>query len=381
MLTPEQIDAIRDQATQISDPLIEYLLADIARRIANAGQLTSTAAYQIWRTQQLGMSRKEISAKLKVLLKGSNADIKKLLTQAAKTGYNFDIKRLPTASGIPFADNLTIQQTVSAAVKLAQDDFTNITQTLGMVDPYGQALPLQDAYRKTMDFAFEKVFSGATDYNTAIRQATANLAKYGVQAINYESGVHTSIEAATRRNIMGGLGLMQEQISQSNHDTLGCNGWEISAHAACAPDHEPIQGRQYSDADYKALNDSLVRRIGTLNCGHAAFPIILGLSRPQYTAEQLAKMKQDNSDGVTYQGRHYTTYEATQQQRKLERTMRLQKRRILIDEATGDKEKLTTDQIRLRRLEEEYKRFSKASGLRTQQERAQVVSFGPKQAA
>lgn len=67
MLTPDQIDAIRDRAAQISDPLIEYLLADIARRISNAGQLTSTAAYQIWRTQQLGMSRKEISAKLREL--------------------------------------------------------------------------------------------------------------------------------------------------------------------------------------------------------------------------------------------------------------------------------------------------------------------------
>ena len=45
---------------------------------------------------------------------------------------------------------------------------------------------------------------------------------------------------------------------------MGCEGWEISAHAASAPDHEPIQGLQYSDAEYTALNNSLVRRIGTL---------------------------------------------------------------------------------------------------------------------
>lgn len=83
-----------------------------------------------------------------------------------------------------------------------------------------------------------------------------------------------------RRNIMGGLGLMQEKISAEDHDKMGADGWEISAHAASAPDHEPIQGKQYSDAEYQKLNDSLVRRIGTLNCGHAAFPIILGVSKP-----------------------------------------------------------------------------------------------------
>lgn len=180
---------------------------------------------------------------------------------------------------------------------------------------------------------------------------------------------------------MGGLGLMQEQITQQNHDDLGCDGWEISAHAASAPDHEPIQGKQYSDAAYTALNNSLVRRIGTLNCGHAAFPIILGVNSPQYTTEELEKFRVDNEKGVTFDGKHYTCYQATQVQRKLERAIRRQKRRVLVDEAAGDKDKLLTDQIKLQRYRQEYARFSKAAGLRTQNERAQVAGFGSKEAA
>lgn len=381
MLTPEQIAALRDAASNITDPVNDYLIADIARRISEAGQLTSTAAYQVWRAQQLGASQREIKKRLRELLKVSHRDLRKLLTQSAEVGYNFDIKNLPQVQAVPFAQNETLQQIVSAAVKLAQDDFTNITQTLGMVDPYGKALPLQDAYRSCMDFAFKQVSTGSADYNTAIRRACKNLADTGVQSIDYKSGVHTSLEAAVRRNVMGGLGLMQEQITQQNHDELGADGWEISAHANSAPDHEPIQGKQYSDAAYTALNGSLVRRIGTLNCGHAAFPIILGISTPQYTDAELRKFREDNAAGIDYQGRHYTGYEATQMQRKVERSMRAQKRRILVDEATGDKDKLTTDQIRLVRLNDEYKRFSKAAGLRTEQERARVVGFGPKQAA
>lgn len=376
MLTPEQIAAFRDQALKITDPINDFLLADIARRISEAGQLTSAASYQVWRAQQMGESQREIKKQLRKLLKVSHRELRKLLTQSAEVGYDFDIKHLPYVQAVPFHQNESLQQIVAAAVKLAEEDFTNLTQTMGMVDPYGNALPLQDAYRSCTDYAFKQVITGATDYNTAIRRATKNLAEKGVRIIDYESGVHTSLEAAVRRNIMGGLGLLQEQISQKNHDDLGADGWEISAHANSAPDHEPIQGKQYTDAEYAALNDALQRRIGTLNCGHVTFPIILGVNEPQYTKEQLEKFRADNEAGVTVDGKQYTGYEATQMQRRIERAIRKQKRRVLTAEATGDEDAQTVAKARLQRLNREYSRFSKAAGLRTEIERLEVAGFG-----
>lgn len=174
---------------------------------------------------------------------------------------------------------------------------------------------------------------------------------------------------------MGGIGLMSEQISRVDHDELGCNGWEISAHAGSAPDHEPIQGQQYSDEEYQALNNSLVRRIGTLNCGHTASPIILGINEPQYTKAELAKFREDNEKGITYQGKHYTLYEATQKQRQIERSIRRQKRRVLADEAAGDDKHLEQDRTKLRQLNAEYRRFSRAAGLPIQRERAQIAGL------
>lgn len=378
MLTAQQIAALRDAAYQITDPIIDYLLQDIARRIAEAGQLTSTAAYQVWRVQQLGKSQREVEMELRKLLQMSRKQIRKILHQSAQSGYSLDINRFPTSAAIPFEKNAVLQQIVSSAVELAEDDFTNLTQTLGMVDPYGNALPLQDVYRSCTDFAFKQVVTGAASYTQAIREATRNLASKGVRVIDYESGVHTSLEAAVRRNIMGGLGLMQEQVSQTVHDQLGCDGWEITAHANSAPDHEPIQGRQYPDAAYQVLNNSLRRRIGTLNCGHAAFPIILGLNQPQYTPEELEKFRADNEKGVTVDGVHYTGYQATQMQRSLERAIRAQKQKVMVDKATEDKEKLAEDQTRLTILRQRYAEFSKAAGLRTQEERTEVAGFGEK---
>jgi len=378
MLTPDQIDALREGVRKITDPITEYLLRDISRRIAQAGELTSTAAYQIWRAQQLGISQRQIKKELRRLLKLSHKEIRRIMYQSAQSGYNLDVSRFPQVQAVPFAQNESLQQIVSAAVKLAQDDFTNITQTIGMVDPFGNALPLQDAYRNCTDFAFKQVITGAASYTEAVRQATRNLSDKRLRVIDYQSGVHTSLEAAVRRNIMGGLGLMQEQISQTVYEQLGCDGWEITAHANSAPDHEPIQGKQYPDEEYQRLNNALQRRIGTLNCGHAAFPIILGVNSPQYTADELEKFREDNEKGVTVDGVHYTGYQATQMQRKLERAIRRQKYRIMVDEATGDQKKLDQDKTKLTILHQRYREFSKAAGLRTQYERTEVAGFGEK---
>ena len=375
MLTPEQIEGFRLAAGRLIDPVNTYLLKDIARRIQEAGKLTSTAAYEAWQVEWLGKGRKELERELSQLLGVTRREARKLLRSAARYGYDTTLSRYP-GHLVPFDTNQAIQQIVSAAVTLAGDELKNITQTKAilMVDPYGRYQALPKAYCACTDYAFQQVFTGAADYNTAIWQACAGIAKHGV-SIAYASGVHTSLEAAVRRNIMGGLGLMTEQISRQNHDDLGCNGWEISAHANSAPDHEPIQGRQYSDKAYDTLNNGLVRRIGTLNCGHVASPIILGVNSPQYSAEELEKFRQDNEAGVTFDGKHYTGYEATQMQRRLERAIRAQKRRVLL----AGPEDAAPRKSRLVLLQQEYHRFSDGVGLRTEDERLEVSGFGPKQ--
>ena len=98
---------------------------------------------------------------------------------------------------------------------------------------------------------------------------------------------------------MAKMGEMTTAINEKHHEDGGFDGWEISAHSACAPDHEPIQGRQYSDKDYKLLNSRLQLRIGTLSCKHFAWPIKLGVHSPQWTEKQLAEMAQENAEGVT----------------------------------------------------------------------------------
>lgn len=380
MLTAEQISYLRDRSEKLLDPITDYLIKDICERVATAGQFTATASYEVWRLQNLGISQRQLKREIAKRLKISQAQAERLLTQSAEAGYNFDMSHFPTSHAIPLSANSSLQQILAATVALAKEDLTNITQTIGFVGPDGVCRELTDAYNQACDFAFQKVSTGAQDYISAIREATRNLAEKGIRFIDYESGVHTSAEAAVRRNILGGMGLMQEKISQSNHDLLGCNGWEISAHSGSAPDHEPIQGKQYPDKEFESLNNSLKRRIGTLNCGHSASPIILGVNEPQYTEAELEQFRRENEEGVTFDGKHYTLYDARQRKRKFERTIRKQQRRILVDESLGDQDKLQTDQIRWVRLRQEYARFCKGTGQRMQYDRMETAGFNWKHA-
>lgn len=380
-LTPEQIDGLRARMEDIAQPIIDWLLADIAERVAEAGKMTSTAAYEAYRAQALGASREQLEKFLKKQLGISEKELEQLFEQAAKFSSEDDFARVGVWA--TEAQQESLEQMVKAAIQLATKDFENLTQTMGMVDCItGRPLPLQDAYRQAMDFAFEQIFTGAADYETAIRQATRKLASRGVVAIDYASGVSAELGAAVRRNMMGGMGLLVEQITQANHDALGCDGWEISAHAASAPDHEPYQGRQYSDAEYTRLNEeTLKRRIGTLNCGHYPSPIILGVNSPQYTEAELEEFRRANAEGITYEGRHYTAYEATQQRNRIESGIRRQKRRVLVSEKSGDADQLLADRIKLARLNQEYSRFCKVADLKTRPQRLQQDGFGRRQGA
>lgn len=370
MLTPDQIAGLQVAFQRLTDPVQEFLIKDIARRVKQAGEFTSTAAYQTWRLQVLGQSLPEIQEQLAQLMGIAADQAAALLEKAAEFGYIDDIDRLGGA--VKFSDNTAMQQIVDAAVKLARGDLSNLTQTIGFINKDGFSRTLTAAYEQACDFAFTQTITGATDYNTAIRKACGKLAANGIQSIDYASGVNTSLEAAVRRNLISGTGIMVEQISQQNYEDLGADGWEISAHGNCSPDHEPIQGKQYTNEEFQRLNRSLKRRIGTLNCGHTASPIILGVSKQQYSRKELSDFRRENDKGVTYEGRKFKTmYDATQYQRQIERSIRAWERRAM----TGTYDEAET---RLRLLRSEYRRFSKAVGLRTEEERLFVAGFSKK---
>lgn len=368
MITPDDIDALRLLAGEIARPINEYLIADICRRVAGVGAVTGTAEYQIYRAEALGMSRKGIADMVAKQMGISTQIIAQLMGKITERSMEFE-------------DNGVLRQLTQAYANTTARAANGLLQNLWVPGPDGTLYTVADAYEKTMDFAFGKVFTGAADANTAIRQATQELARRGIRTIPRKKGGSVSIEYATRSFVINRMGELHGEIAQMNHDKLGATGWELSAHGACAEDHAFCQGRQYTDAEFEKMNDGLVRKIGTWQCRHIKYPVDVGKSKPNYTDAALQRMQEDNAKGVVYAGKHYTLYEAEQERASIESALRARRLQCIRSEALGDETKLQTDRIRNVRLAEEYTRFCKGTGQRTRSERIEVAGFGRGQAA
>lgn len=375
MLTPEQLQNLPQELTDLYDQLSEFILRDIARRIAKGAQITDTAEYQLYRARSLGLSTDEIAAKIAEINGSSAAEINRLIREAAAQSDEFDRKMLGADKGaaVPLEENAQLQKLISAQIAETAGKCENLTNTMGFADHdfLGRVyyLSMTDMYRREMDSAHMKVVTGATDYMTAIRQACNKLAASGVRTIDYESGRSDRIEVAARRAILTSVAHVTHRISEQNGEELGADGWEMSAHSGSRPSHAVYQGRQYTQEQYERIIKPL---ISEPNCRHDVFPIILGVSEPVYTEEELQNIDQPP---FTYEGRKYTAYEASQQMRKMERAMRKQKDRCIVADAAGDEESFTAASIKLRRQKDIYEDFCKAADSYTQYERTYVAGY------
>lgn len=375
MLTPKQLQSLPKPLTNIYEELSEFVLRDIARRIAGAAKITDTAEYQMYRARELGMSTKEITEKIAKINSVSEDEIRNLILDAAEKSNEFDARMLTgnDGSAIPLKDNEQLQKLMAAQIKQTNGACKNLTGTLGFaeIDANGQVeySSLTDFLRKQMDMAQMKVATGVTDYNTAIRQACNALADSGLRTVYYASGRSDRIEVAVRRALMTSVSQITQKISEQNAAEFGADGWEISAHVGARPSHAIYQGRQYPNSQYETI---VLPLINDYNCRHSAYPIIMGVTKPSNTEEQLAAL---DPPPFTYEGKQYTAYEAQQQMRKMERAMRKQKDRCIAADAAGDTETFTAVSIKLRRQKDIYEDFCKAAGTYTEYERTFVAGY------
>ncbi|MBP0984452.1 MAG: phage minor capsid protein [Oscillospiraceae bacterium] len=375
MLTPKQLQNLPKELTDLYSELSDFILRDIARRIAKGAEITDTAEYQLYRARSLGLSEKEIAAKIAEINGTSTDVIDKLIRDAAVQSDEFDRRMLGADDGsaVPLKDNEQLQKLMAAQITETAGACENLTGTLGFADHdfLGRVyyLSMTDMYRRELDAAHMKVVTGATDYMTAIRQACNKLAASGVRTIDYESGRSDRVEVAVRRALMTSVSHITQRISEQNAEEFGADGWEISAHSGARPSHAIYQGRQFPNSKYDSIVKPLIE---DYNCRHSAFPIIIGISEPVYTEEELRNI---DPPPFTYEGRKYTAYEAQQQMRKMERAMRKQKDRCIVADAAGDKEGFTTASLRLNRQKYIYEDFAKAADCYTEYERTFTPGF------
>ena len=392
-ITPEYLKTAPDPIVDLYLSLEETVIKDICRRFRLSGTATNSAVEQIKLLKRKGYSQEEIENAIAKTLNMSRVELDKLFGEAVDRnkqyyGGVFDKVQLLDAD----VDMLATQSEIDAVYAQTAGEFKNITRSLGFaIRDQGEIkfLPIADIYQKILDDAELEVWSGAVDYNTAVKDAVKRLADSGLQTmVDYASGWHNRVDVAARRAIMTGVTQISRQYSESAAERLETPYREVTAHVGARDkpgpspwsSHKEWQGKVYSvnEGDkypsiYRVCGLGFVDGLTGANCRHLYYPFIDGVSERTWTDEQLENI---DPPPFEYQGKEYTAYEATQKQRQIETAIRQTKRECLAYESAGLEVDYTDASVKLRRLREEYKAFSKAAGLRTQPERLNVLNFG-----
>lgn len=386
MLTPEYLGKLPKNLVKTYEELENFILKDICRRIAKAGEITSTAKWQVERAREIGIYTEALKKRIASTLNVSYKEVDKLFNDAAITSTEADNAIYEQAKLTPMHLNTSpeLQDYLTAAVKQTKGELKNIAQSLGFcvrgVNGKVRNKKLTDMYIETLDLVQFQVSSGVLDYNTAVRQAVKKIANSGIRYINYDNGWSNHIDVAVRRATVSGVNAMAGKMTELTMDELGIELVEVTAHAGARPSHAEWQGQVYcfkgKHPKYANLEDATGYGRGEglcgWNCRHNFFPYVEGSSRA-YSKEQLRNL--DNPP-FEYLGKTYSHYEATQKQRQMETSMRAIKREMISYDAVGDREAFTQAKTRLQMLKQQYKTFSNTAGLDTQLERIQVNGFG-----
>jgi len=385
MIDDLAIDAIADKIAKRFERVNTNVLQKIGKKIADIKGLRQSDLHKIVQLYNFGTDSDKIIAELARESTRAEAEVRALIKSVAKDSY-LDTSMFYKAAGIkqiPFEENGVLQQYIKSLQDLTHGTFSNYSNTsvIGFrkVDLEGKTIyrGLKETYQDTIDQAVTELSMGVTDVNSAMRSTLTELADSGLRVVDYASGSSRRLDSAVRQNILDTLRDVAQGVLQLAGKEFGANGVELSAHATCAMDHLPYQGRQYSNAEYDKIQSTLRRQIGQYNCRHIAYPIIMGVSEPAYTEEELSNLENLSSEKLTFEGAEYTRYEATQIQRKIETAIRYSKDRANIAAAAGDDRLRRIEQGRINQLKHKYQDVCKTFGLPYKSERMSVSGFKP----
>ena len=402
MITPEKYYTMPQPMFELAQRVEDYILSDICRRIKQDGYITATAEIQLSALIDRGWSADELLVRIQEITNLSYDVLTELYQQAAEESQRFEKEVFDKLGEKPpsVRKNEELQAQIRAQATQTQETFKNLTGSMGFsVNKNGTQtfLPLAKTYQYILDRAQTEILSGGVSGQQTIKRAIRDLAASGIKTVSYASGRVDQLDVAVRRATVTGMNQIAEAVNNENIDRFESPLVEVSAHGGARDtgsgyqNHKSWQGRVYYwaqkdkwnrqdlKAEYPDFESSTgygkVDGLEGANCRHSKRVFIDGVSERLYTEKQLEKI---DDPAFEYEGKEYSTYEATQRQRLLERTQRKYKRILLAYDAAGVQ---STDPdyqqaaLKLQLLKQEYQKFSNAAGLREQPERAQVEGF------
>ena len=354
------------------------VLTVISARIKSIGAMTPTDAHKL----SILIKNGDLDEIERIISYGTELSLKQVDTIVNKSATHNDelASELYKARNMPLstiATNTSLLNVVETAKKNIVDNVVNLSKTTGFMIN-GKMTDISKTYNYAVNRAIFEVEQGLFDYNTSMRSVIKQMADSGVRVVDYNSGYSRRLDSAVRMNVREGISQLNMNYREQQGQEFESDGVEISVHGLCAPDHLPIQGKQYSTKEFELLQSTLERPVGSLNCKHVTMPIILGISKPIYSDNELQEVKDNSNKQVKYQlpsGKtvEQSRYEATQSQRAQEvKIRRLKDVKNQLD-IEGDKIGSATYQKKIKEQTVIYKRMSEQMGISPKLERTRII--------
>lgn len=394
MLDETTMEKLSERLVNRIESLNAFMLKKLGDQLYDIGTFTPSQIRQIYQSIQYGNNLNEIISKLAEVTDKNEKDIIKIFEEVAKKNQAFskkfyEYKKVPF---IPYEENIPLQRQVKALSEITLKQYENLAYTTAYMvyNPLNGArefINLSEVYQKITDTAILGITTGRESYGQTIREIMREMSRKGIQTVDYASGYHRRFDSAVRMNIMDGIRRVNNELQVQFGEEFGADGVEVTHHKNPAPDHEDtVDGKQFSlygditikgkkYRDYNEVNNSLKRHVSELNCYHHIYSIVLGVSEPNYTQKELNEDKKNNHDGFDYEGKHYTNYEGTQLQRKIETEIRKTKEEQIGSKAIKDIDNVYKCQDKIDKLTKKYQELSDASGLPTKIDRLRVEGF------
>lgn len=364
--------------------LEERIMQDIVRRIMKAGEITSTADWQINRLRILGYSSEDIEKEIKKALNASYPEMFELYDKVINWEYvrNKDIYEQINAEYIPFEENGQLKQITEAIIDQSFDDLENVTNSLGFYLDYGNGkkvlTPLSQVYTKYLDAACYDIVTGAFDYNSVLRRVVTQLTNSGLRQIDYSSGRANRVDVAARRAVMTAVSQITGKISEYNAQKIGTKYFEADWHAGARPTHAVWQGRVWSKEQlYSVCGLGTVTGLLGVNCYHTYYPFFPGISQRNWSDDWLEEQNRKEAEPKSFDGKEYTLYEAKQRQRQMETAMRAQREKVKLLQAGGaDQDEVILHKAKYQGQLNEYSRFCRKMSLTEERERIYLDMMG-----
>lgn len=399
-MTQKELEKITNQILFRFQKANETYIDLMTKHILDNGKLSASDINRIEQYRLMGANIDEIEGLLADATNKSIKDIEKMYVSKMDDVYKGQSKyyRAKGIKQVPLVKNRRAVNLARTVAKRTGQTLKNISRTTSI---YPQ-------YKAMVDESILLVSQGVDNYERVIRTKLNQAQQKGLfikerkkggrkyrgltqryqwktrktpSGMEYEGYLDRRLDSAIRMNITEGIKQVEQGMLDITGEEFGADGYEIDAHGLCGLDHLDIQGRIFTKEEYEAeviepSESGDIRPIGELNCTHTVYPILLGISEPTYSSEELDEMVNLSKEKVELGDKEYSRYECSQKMRALETNIRTEKEILNGVLKANDKEAIAKSRKKIKNYKQKYDYISKSANIDKRPELMRVYGKG-----